>query len=61
MLALMRRSTFAVAKKATASQSIHSTASAANELQKRGDISELLSGNAVARNSVGKSFLLNRI
>lgn len=56
MLTLMRRST-AVAKRATATPlasatSFHTSGSVQNEVAQRSDVSDLLSGNATARNSV---------
>lgn len=43
---------------AATAASIHSTASTENQVAQRGDISELLAGNAAARNSVGASCVL---
>lgn len=60
MLTVMRRTSALAAKQASPSlaaasgnAAIHSTPSAENQVAQRGDISELLAGNAAARNSVG--------
>ncbi|GAB9463226.1 Nadh dehydrogenase [ubiquinone] iron-sulfur protein 7, mitochondrial [Globisporangium polare] len=59
MLTVMRRTSALAAKQASPSlaaasgnAAIHSTPSAENQVAQRGDISELLAGNAAARNSV---------
>lgn len=68
MLTVMRRTSALAAKQASPSlaaasgnavATIHSTPSAENQVAQRGDISELLAGNAAARNSVG-AFIISR-